>query len=282
MVRFISGKKLLKQYLLDDLWETEKVDDLYNQSSLMLSKLVPTTFQRVCTMGTASVWNLLLTAWSYENNLAIPIPDKRDNFSGGLARCYKVGYSERVKKIDFASLYPMIQLTWDVFPMFDISGVIKKMLLYLTTTRNIYKKIGSGADLNTEEVELIKAIDHDIFEKYTDGTLTAKEESAKFKAAAQLNKYHFAKRNLFLNVKTAYFNMYELKEKEGIILENIAILKTFESLALNELENNRSTMVDVLKIRMEKNELSNQLNTVQENYNAKKIAFNFTFTFKSF
>lgn len=106
------------------------------------------------------------------------------------------------------------------------------------------------------------------------GTLTAKEESAKFKAAAQLNNYDFAKRNLFLNVKTAYFNMFELKEKEGIILENIAILKTFESLALNELENNRSTMVDVLKIRMEKNELSNQLNTVQENYNAKKIAFN--------
>lgn len=106
------------------------------------------------------------------------------------------------------------------------------------------------------------------------GTLTAKEESAKFKAAAQLNNYDFAKRNLFLNVKTAYFNMYELKGKEGIILENIAILKTFESLALNELENNRSTMVDVLKIRMEKNELSNQLNTVQENYNAKKIAFN--------
>ena len=90
------------------------------------------------------------------------------------------------------------------------------------------------------------------------GTLTAKEESAKFKAAAQLNNYDFAKRNLFLNVKTAYFNMYELKGKEGIILENIAILKTFESLALNELENNRSTMVDVLKIRMEKNELSNQ------------------------
>jgi len=106
------------------------------------------------------------------------------------------------------------------------------------------------------------------------GTLTAKEESAKFKAAAQLNNYDFAKRNLFLTIKTAYFNMYELKEKEGIILENIDILKTFESLALNELENNRSTMVDVLKIRMEKNELSNQLNTVQENYNAKKIAFN--------
>jgi len=106
------------------------------------------------------------------------------------------------------------------------------------------------------------------------GTLGVKKESATYKAAAQLNMYDFAKRNLFLNVKTAYFDLYELKEKEGIILENISILKTFESLALNELENNRSTMVDVLKIRMEKNELSNQLNAVQENYNAKNIAFN--------
>lgn len=106
------------------------------------------------------------------------------------------------------------------------------------------------------------------------GTLTAKEESAKLNAAAQLNNYDFAKRNLFLNVKTAYFELYELKEKERIILENIDILKTFENLALNELENNRSTMLAVLKIRMEKNELTNQLSAVQESFKAKQVAFN--------
>ncbi len=106
------------------------------------------------------------------------------------------------------------------------------------------------------------------------GTLTAKEESAKLNAAAQLNNYDFAKRNLFLNVKTAYFELYELKEKERIILENIDILKTFENLTLNELENNRSTMLAVLKIRMEKNELTNQLSAVQESFKAKQVAFN--------
>ena len=106
------------------------------------------------------------------------------------------------------------------------------------------------------------------------GTLTAKEESAKLNAAAQLNNYDFAKRNLFLNVKTAYFELYELKEKERIILENIDILKIFENLALNELENNRSTMLAVLKIRMEKNELTNQLSAVQESFKAKQVAFN--------
>ena len=171
LITFIGGKKLVKQYLLDDLWETEQIDGLYNQSSFMLAKIVPTTYQRICTMGTAAIWNLLLTAWSYENDLAIPHPDEQENFSGGLARCFKAGYSKRIMKIDYASLYPMIQLEDDVFPMFDITGVIKKMLLYLTTTRNIYKKIASGAKLNNEEVVLLEQIDHDAHAKYLKGEI---------------------------------------------------------------------------------------------------------------
>ena len=172
MVKFISGKKLVKQYLLDDLWETEQVDELYNQSSFMLAKIIPTTYQRVCTMGTAAIWNLLLTAWSYENNVAIPYSEKKEGFSGGLARCYKVGYSTRIVKIDFSSLYPMLQLTWDIFPMFDITGVIKKMLLYLTTTRNIYKKLANNDALNLEEQALLKEIDHDVYRKFINNEIT--------------------------------------------------------------------------------------------------------------
>jgi len=107
------------------------------------------------------------------------------------------------------------------------------------------------------------------------GTLNAKEESANYNAAAQLNNFDFSRRKLFLDVKSAYFELFELKEKERLILENIEILKTFESLGLNELENNRATMVDVLKIRMEKNELQNQLSSVQRNFKAKKNTFNF-------
>ncbi len=171
MTMFISGKNLVKQYLLDDLWETEQVDELYNQSSFMLAKIVPTTYQRICTMGTAAIWNLLLTAWSYENDLAIPSSDVYEKFSGGLARCYKTGYSKRIVKIDYASLYPMIQLTYGVFPIFDITGVIKKMLLYLTTTRNIYKKIASGKALDKEEVDLLRQIDPEIHVKYINNEL---------------------------------------------------------------------------------------------------------------
>lgn len=180
MNKFITGRKIVKQYLLDDLWETEQVDELYNQSSFMLAKIIPTTYHRVCTMGTAAIWNLLLTAWSYENDLAIPECDTPDRFSGGLARCYKVGYSTRIIKIDYASLYPMIQLTDNVFPMFDITGVIKKMLLYLTTTRNIYKKLAGKTKLNDEEVKLLEQIDPEVHVKYLNNAFTP-EDIAMFK-----------------------------------------------------------------------------------------------------
>jgi DNA polymerase elongation subunit (family B) len=180
LTTFIGGRKLVKQYLLDDLWETEQVDELYNQSSFLLAKIVPTTYHRICTMGTAAVWNLLLTAWSYENDLAIPIPDKYEKFSGGLARTYKKGYSTRIIKIDYASLYPMIQLTEGVFPMFDITGVMEKMLLYMTTTRNIYKKMGAGNELDVEEVGLLKQVDPEIHNKYINNLLSS-EDIAMFK-----------------------------------------------------------------------------------------------------
>lgn len=169
---FISGKKLVKQYLLDDLWETEQVDGLYNQSSFLLAKIVPTTYQRICTMGTAGIWNLLLTTWSYENDLAIPIPDVYLNFSGGLARTYKKGFAKRVIKIDYAGLYPSIQLTEGVFPMFDITNVMKKILLYLTTTRNIYKKLGNSVQLNEEELTLFMQVDAEMYQKYINNQFT--------------------------------------------------------------------------------------------------------------
>jgi len=175
MTRFIGGGKLVDQYLLDDLWETEQVDELYNQSSFMLAKIVPTTYQRICTMGTAAIWNLLLTAWSYENDLAIPIPDKYEGFGGGLARTYKKGYTEDIIKIDYASLYPFIQLTDRVFPIFDITAVMERMLLYMTTTRNIYKKLGNGLKLDEEEIGLLKQIDNEAYVKFKSGTLTSQD-----------------------------------------------------------------------------------------------------------
>jgi len=135
----VKGNYIVRRYLLDDLWETEKVDEVYNQASFLLSKIIPTTYMRSTTMGTASVWKLIMLAWSYENRLAIPNIKSKENFTGGLSRLLEVGYAKNVSKLDYAALYPNIELTWDVFPNVDISGVMKGMLLYIASTRDKYK-----------------------------------------------------------------------------------------------------------------------------------------------
>ena len=179
--KIVYGEKITERYLLDDLWETDKIDTLYNQSSFLLAKIVPTPYSRVATMGNAAVWNLLMTTWSYENGLAIPIPDVNESFSGGLARCFRKGLNKRIVKLDFASLYPMLQLTYLIFPQFDITGVMQKMLLYLSTTRNIYKNLANGKTLKSDQVELLKIIDEPMYVKYVSGEKFTDEEKNLFK-----------------------------------------------------------------------------------------------------
>lgn len=137
----VDGKYIVERYLIDDLWETMEVDAVYNQSSFLLAKLVPTTYQRVSTMGTAGLWKLLMMAYSFENDLAIPLPDSKRDYTGGLSRLFKVGYSTTLRKMDYNSLYPAIQLAHDVFPSVDINGAMKSMLKYFHTERFKAKKL---------------------------------------------------------------------------------------------------------------------------------------------
>jgi DNA polymerase elongation subunit (family B) len=136
-----TGRKIVEQYLDDDLYETMVVDDSFSQSTFLLSKLVPTTYERAATMGTATLWKIIMLAWSYENNLAIPSKDEKRAFTGGLSRLLNVGYAENIVKFDYSSLYPSIQLVYDVFPDCDIMGVQKSMLKYFRNIRIKYKHL---------------------------------------------------------------------------------------------------------------------------------------------
>lgn len=136
-----GGKRIVEQYLDDDLYETMLVDDSFSQSTFLLSKLVPTTYERIATMGTATLWKLIMLAWSYENKLAIPTKDEKRAITGGLSRLLNVGYAKNIVKFDYASLYPSIQLVYDVFPECDIMGVQKSMLKYFRNIRIKYKRL---------------------------------------------------------------------------------------------------------------------------------------------
>ena len=136
-----TGDDLVERYLDDDLEETLTVDEEFNQGSFLLASLVPTTYERVSTMGTATLWEIQMRAWSYKNMLAIPKKNEKTDFVGGLSRLLKVGYSTDVLKLDFSSLYPSIQLVHDVFPTCDITGAMKGMLNYFRNTRIKYKNL---------------------------------------------------------------------------------------------------------------------------------------------
>ncbi len=136
-----TGDNLVERYLDDDLEETLAVDKEFNQGSFLLAAMIPTTYERVSTMGTATLWKMLMLAWSYKHKLAIPAKQSKTDFVGGLSRLLKVGYSKNVLKLDFSSLYPSIQLVHDVFPDCDVTGAMKGMLKYFRDTRIRYKQL---------------------------------------------------------------------------------------------------------------------------------------------
>lgn len=151
--RPVSGRYIVNRYLLDDLWECDKVELRYNQPNFLLCKLLPTTFTRCCTMGTAAQWKLLMLAWSYENNLAIPPFGKAGKFTGGLSRLLKTGYVNNVVKLDYNSLYPSIILTWKIKSPQDLQKVLLAFLEYILTQREKYKKLKKKAGKEKERVE---------------------------------------------------------------------------------------------------------------------------------
>jgi DNA polymerase elongation subunit (family B) len=136
-----TGDDIVERYLDDDLEETLKVDEEFNQGTFLLASMVPTTYERVSTLGTATIWKMLMLAWSYKHKLAIPKKENKTDFVGGLSRLLKVGYSTDVLKLDYSSLYPSIQLLHDVFPTCDITGAMKGMLTYFRDTRIKYKNL---------------------------------------------------------------------------------------------------------------------------------------------
>ena len=138
-----TGDDIIERYLDDDLEETLIVDDEFNQATFLLSSLVPTTYERVSTMGTATLWKMVMLAWSYKYGLAIPQKKERRSFVGGLSRLLKVGYSKDVLKLDYSSLYPSIQLVHDVFPECDITGAMKGLLTYFRNSRIMYKNLAA-------------------------------------------------------------------------------------------------------------------------------------------
>lgn len=147
----VSGEYVVQRYLEDDIWETDKIELKYNESNFLVGKMLPLNFERMCTMGTAAIWKYLLMAWSYENDLAIPMEEVSRPFVGGLSRLLKVGYVPNVLKLDYNSLYPSIILSFGIKTPIDISDAMPTMLEYMLTQREYYKGLKKKYEKEAEK-----------------------------------------------------------------------------------------------------------------------------------
>lgn len=151
----VTGKYIVERYLMDDLWECDKVEYQLNTTNFLICKMLPVPYKKCTTMGTAGQWKSLMMAWSYENNLAIPMFGESQSFTGGLSRLLQVGFVSNVVKFDYNSLYPSIILTWGISDSTDLMNIMLKLLDHMLTTREKYKGLKKKAGKRANEIKEI-------------------------------------------------------------------------------------------------------------------------------
>ena len=192
--QLVSGKYIVERYLEDDLWECDKVENRYNTPNFLICKMLPVPFQKCCTMGTAGQWKAIMLAWSYENDLAIPMFGESKTFTGGISRLLVVGVVDRVAKLDYNSLYPSITLTWDISdPTKDLMGAMLFFLEYVLLGREKYKglmkKAGKLKDKLGEQLKGLVEGSDEYKELSVQMLKAAEEESANDKKQLPLKVF---------------------------------------------------------------------------------------------
>ena len=162
-----SGRYIVERYLLDDLYECERVEHRYNTPNFLICKMLPVPYKRCTTMGTAVQWKALMLAWSFEQGLAVPMFGETKTFTGGLSRLLRTGFVKNVVKLDYNSLYPSIILTWAISDPTDLMMTMLHFLEYVLTQREKYKglkkKAGKAKEKAKTEKERMKYAEEESF-----------------------------------------------------------------------------------------------------------------------
>ncbi|SHI63636.1 Outer membrane protein TolC [Arenibacter nanhaiticus] len=105
-------------------------------------------------------------------------------------------------------------------------------------------------------------------------TITARENYASSLAEAQYEDIAIAKRKLAASVSQSYYALFANQGKQKVLVENIALLKTYETLALNALEVGKASAVDVLRLQMRQNELLALKKVLEQEYLSEQSQLN--------
>jgi outer membrane protein TolC len=93
-------------------------------------------------------------------------------------------------------------------------------------------------------------------------------------ADAQYVEITIAKRKLALSVAQFYYLLYEIKARQIVLDENIALLQSYENLALSSVEVGKASAVDVLRLQIRQNELKQENDVLIQQYKGVQSALN--------
>ncbi|MBU3822063.1 TolC family protein [Flavobacteriaceae bacterium XHP0103] len=106
------------------------------------------------------------------------------------------------------------------------------------------------------------------------GSITARENYTNAMAEAAYEDVVIAKRKLIASISQVYYSLYTNKAKQNVLLKNVKLLETYETLALTAVEVGKASTVDVLRLQMRQNELEQLKQVLQLQYLADKTSLN--------
>ncbi|MDN3492209.1 TolC family protein [Winogradskyella bathintestinalis] len=106
------------------------------------------------------------------------------------------------------------------------------------------------------------------------GTITSRENYVSSLADAKYEDIVIAKRKLMASVSQSYYNLYANKAKQKVLIENIKLLETYETLALTSVEVGKASAVDVLRLQMRQNEMQQLKDVLSQQFIAEQTNLN--------
>lgn len=106
------------------------------------------------------------------------------------------------------------------------------------------------------------------------GTLKAKGDVAALQAEASYQSFVDQQNQVRSQVAKAYFPMVELEQVEELQQENLAVLESWKRLAIIKYESGKTSLADVLRIDVQKQEIETELSLLNDEKRPYRVSFN--------
>lgn len=105
------------------------------------------------------------------------------------------------------------------------------------------------------------------------GYLGARKDVATLQAKAAYEDFMQKKVELFYQVRTTYYELYFLAKSIQITQENLKLLEMLRQLANVQIQANKASAIDGLRIELELGDLENDLARLKDLFHAKQVQF---------